>query len=932
MQTINILSLKLFFLITAGVIMFIMNVESKNTSSFQEPLHTYLVTDTPPIIPSKKNHFSVAEKQNLLKDTLTKKNPLSADSILEKKLDSLSKSDTSLKKLPADTIHFKSAKNALEAPVEYTAEDSMVLDVPANTITLYGKKATTHYKDNDLSAPVIAFDQATGNISASIKRDSTGKIISLPTYVQGDFKEQSDSIRFNMKSGKGLTKSTYTQQGEMYVYGQVIKKVDENTFYALRGRFTTCNLDTPHFAFLANKIKFITNKVAISGPVHPEFEGVPIPIYFPFGIFPLNQGRHSGLLAPNFTTNEQRGLGLEGLGYYKVINDNWDVVLRSSIYSYGGWSLNVNPRYSKRYHYSGNLAFDVQSFNLNFKGDPDFIKNRSYHITWSHSADTKARPGVSFMASVNAGSSSYNAMIPNDPRLNFSNQLTSSIAYSKTWKDKPFNLSITANHDQNTNLKLINVSLPSVGFTVNTIYPFRKKDFVGTPKWYENIGIGYNGTALSRFSFYDTVKNKSIFQQIRDTLQWGAHHSVPISLSLPQMGIFQVSPGVSYDETWFQKKSTHYWDATKDTLLTRIQSGFFTARQMSFSLNLSTRIFGMIAATNKDAKIQAIRHEMRPTIGISYRPDFNKNNYYYTVVDTTGRKQQYSYFENTYNIYGPYGTGTFGGLNFGLENNISMKVRNRKDTGENALKKVPILDALSFQGSYNFFADSLKFSTFSVNASTNLFNKVSVTAYANLDPYEVNDSGRRINTLIWKYHPISLGRLTSASLSLSSQFTGGNKKTGEGAGLKTNDVPLNRDYSQDEMNNEMAYIRNNPGEFADFNIPWSVNFSYALSISKNFVIGQGFKSIFSQNINFGGTLNLTPKWQIGINGYYNVTLGQLNPLSLSISRDLHCWQMSINMSPIGNYRFFSINISPKSPILRDLKINRTRSFYSGPNF
>ena len=198
--------------------------------------------------------------------------------------------------------------------------------------------------------------------------------------------------------------------------------------------------------------------------------------------------------------------------------------------------------------------------------------------------------------------------------------------------------------------------MPSVGFNMNTIYPFRKKECAGSLKWYENIGIGYNGTAQNRFSFYDTVKTKSIFQQINDTLQWGAHHSVPISLSLPQIGAFQLSPFVSYDETWYQNKVTHYWDNIKDTLLTKVQKGFYTARQMSFGLSLSTRIFGMIAAKNKDAKIQAIRHEIRPTFGISYQPDFNKNNYYYTQVDTSGRNNSIPYFESGYNLYGPYST------------------------------------------------------------------------------------------------------------------------------------------------------------------------------------------------------------------------------------------------------------------------------------
>ena len=882
---------------------------------------------------SKKTHFSVAEKQKFITDSTIKNNRAqNVDSISLLSVSTSKRNSGDSSSMPNDTTHFKLANNALEAPIKYSAEDSAVMHLEDKvTITLYGKKAVTNYKDNELTAPVITYDQATGDIIASIKRDSSGKVISLPTFKQADFTSQSDSIRFNMKSGKGLTKSTYTQQGEMYVYGQVIKKVSDNVFYALRGRFTTCNLDTPHFAFVSNKIKFINNKVAISGPVHPEFEGVPIPIYFPFGIYPLSQGRHSGLLAPNFTTSEQRGVGLEGLGYYKVISDNWDVILRTSIYSYGGYSINVSPRYMKRYRYSGNFSIDTRHFNINFKGDPDFFKDRSYHISWNHTSDQKSRPGVNFFARVDAGSSSYNRLDPSNPSVNFDNQLQSTISYSKQWKDKPFNLTLAATHNQNSNLKLINVSLPNAGFTITTIYPFRRKDFVGDPKWYENIGIGYNGTFENRFSFYDTLKSKSIFQQIRDTMRWGAHHSVPISLSLPPIGIFQISPGISYDETWFQIKSTHYYDAVKDTSYIKFQKGFYTARNMSFNLGISTRIFGLITSKKKDAIIQAVRHEMRPSISINYHPDFNKRNYYYSVVDSTGRKQQFSYYESSYNIYSPYGTGTFGGLNFSLENNVTAKVRNRKDTAANAVKKISLLDALSLNGSYNFFADSFRFSPINLNASTNLFGKVNVTASSIYNLYEVNSQGQPINKLIWKRKPLSLGRLMNANLSLSSQFQGGNKKTGTEGGLKPgyNNTDYNNQLPPGETNEDLAYIRNNPGEFADFKIPWSVNFSYALTLNRIFYVGQGFKSSISQNLTFNGTLNLTAKWQLGINGSYNISLGQLVPLSLSVSRDLHCWQMSINVSPVGYNRFFSINISPKSPLLRDLKINRTRQVFTG---
>lgn len=901
-----------------AVVLFVFSFASvSGTFAATSPEHKY------ESLSSKKNIFSDAAMQKIVKDTIPVADTLKKDSLLLRS-DTLQMKDSLQQKNRADTIPYRLSKNAITAPVEFAAEDSAVIDVINRSVTLYGKGSSTLYLENDIKAPIISFDQNTGDITATSTRDSAGNIIARPSFKSADFVSESDSFRFNMKTGKGLTKGTYTQQGEMYVYGQTIKKVSDDVFYALRGRFTTCNLDTPHFAFISNKIKFITDKVAISGPVHPEFEGIPIPIYLPFGIFPLSQQRHSGLLAPNFVTNQQRGIGLEGLGFYKILGEYWDVILRTSIYSYGGWSFNINPRYSKRYHYNGNLSLDVQHFNFNFKGDPDFTKNRSFNIQWSHNADTKSRPGVTFSANVNAGSSSYNSFVPNNPMLNIQNSMSSSIRYGKTWKGSPFNLTMAANHNQNTNLKQISIDLPSVNFSMNTIYPFRPKERAGEQKWYENIGLGYQMNANSTTTFYDTVQNKSIFRQMVDTLRWGAQHNVPITLSLPPMGVLQLAPSVSYRETWFQVKSIRSYNAAKDTLSIKTEKGFYTARQMGFGVSMSTRIFGMVTSTRKNSRFIALRHELRPSISWNYQPDMQKNNYYY-LTDSTGRKTQYSFFESRYNLYGPFSPGQFGGLSYALDNNLSMKLRSKKDTGEAAIKKISILDAFSIRGSYNFLADSLKFTPISMNASTNLFNKVSVSAFANFELYQRDDSGRVINRLIWKDRPISLGRLTTANMSLSTSFQGGNKKTGEKGGIQANQFQPGNGYTMDEFNQEAALINARPGEYADFNIPWSLNLSYSFTLSKAFLMGFGYQSTVTQNLNLGGTLNLTPKWQLGVQTYYNINAGVLDPLSLSLSRDLHCWQMSIGVG-VGRYRFFTISISPKSPVLRDLRINKTESF------
>ncbi len=870
-------------------------------------LFTHPIVDTPPPVKVKVDSIKIPLKQ--------KSDSFRIPSISEeKKIVTDSNAFTQI----VDTFSFRRSKDSLDAPVVYHADDSMVIDVPGEKMYLYGKVSSIKYQDNNLSAPKIEFDQKSSIISAFLTKDSTGKAISYPYFEQADTKTVSDTIRVNMKTGKGITKGTYTKQGEMFVYGEKIKKVDTSVFYAYRTRFTTCNLDTPHFAFISKKAKFINKKWAFTGPVHPEFEGVPLPISLPFGIFPLSQGRHSGLLAPSFIADAQRGLALENLGYYKIISPNWDVITRGTLYSYGSWNLNFNPRYYRRYRYQGNFTMAFQNFK-----PLDQPKTTTIQITWTHTADTKARPGVTFSANVNAGSSKYNQQLPNSPIQNFNNQLSSSITYAKVWKNKPYNISVSANHNQNNVSRLTNLNLPDIAFNVNTLYPFRKKEPIGDSKWYENLGIGYQGNTKTLSSFYDTAG--SIGSQLADNLKYGAQHNIPISLSLPPLGPLQLAPFVSYQETWFQQRLVRSYNALlgKDDTIS-LKKGLYTARQVSFGVGASTRIFGMFGF-GKNSRIKAIRHEMRPNISFNYTPNVNEKNYYYTKVSAT-ETRQVSFYENG-GIYSPYSNQRSGGISFGLDNNVSMKVKDKSDTSAKADKKISLLDGLSITSGYNFLADSLKLQQIGVSARTNLFEKVNISADARFDPYEVDNTGRTINKYVWANKPISLGRLTSASLALQTSFKGGDK-TKKTATERLNQItPSDNGITQDEYQQDAAYIQNNPAEFADFEIPWSIDLSYSFSLSKNFdVTTSNFKSNITQGITFNASANLTPKWKVGANGSFNITDKQLGVLSMFLSRDLHCWQMNITLSPVGRSRFFTINISPKSAILRDLKINRTRTF------
>lgn len=862
------------------------------------------------------NNFHISLTADTL-PLLSKRNSNATDTIIKPGSDSNTVSKT-------DTFNFKIAKGALDEPVEYHADDSMVMSVPDKKIILYGKKSTVNYDNNNLEAPHIEYNQTTNLVKAHLVKDSTGKVVSYVNFKQNDMSTQSDSITFNMKTGKGLTKGTYTVQGEMYVYAQTIKRESDDVFYARRGRFTTCNLDTPHFAFVSDKIKFINKKMAFTGPVHPEFEGVPVPIILPFGIYPLTQGRHSGLLAPSFSANDQLGIALEDMGYYKIINDKWDVLFRGTLYSYGGWRASVAPRYFKKYRYQGNLGFDIQRLKTNFKGDPDFSSSQTFNVRWSHSMDTKARPGVTFTATVNAGSTKYNEQVPNNPRLNFNNQLYSSISWAKVWKDRPYNIAISANHNQNSVSRLINVNLPDLVFNVNTLYPFRRKEPTGTMKWYENLGIALNTNAKSLTSFYDTAGR--IGTQISDNLQWGASHSIPITLSLPQLGPVQIAPSVSYTERWFQKKSKYSWNGFNNKFDTTVQKGFYTAREMSFGLSASTRIFGMF--TFNKGRVKAIRHEIRPYLSISYRPDMNGRYFYSVQNSAAGTFSRYSVFDGA--VYGAYSEGRFGGMSFGIDNNISMKVKDKKDTSAAGLKKINLIDGFSITSSYNFLRDSFRLEPINVSARSNLFEKIGITASALFDPYQVDSIGNRIDKLIWKKRPVSLGRMMSAQVSMQASFRGGNSSASQaqqGQQLMDPNMYNTSGMPLDEYQQELSYMSNNPGEFVDFSIPWDISFGYSFRYNKfRDPTLPGFSNTINQDVNWNSSVNLSPKWKIGVNGFYNITLKELGTISMYLSREMHCWQMAINISPVGRYKFFNLTISPKSGLLRDLKVNRTRSF------
>ena len=840
------------------------------------------------------------------------------------RLDTAGRRDSSGRIITKDTtFHVKMSNDSLDAPVSYAASDSMVLDFPGKSITLYNK-ANVKQKDINLDAYKIVLDQDKQLMIATPGQDTANALIGIPVFVQADNKMTADTIIFNTKTQKGYTRNTYTNQSEGFIKAEIMKKISKTEYFAYKGRITTCDYDPPHFAFVANRMKLVNQKLAITGPIHPEFEGVPIPIYLPFGFFPLSQGRHSGLLPPQFTVNEQLGLGLEGLGYYKVLNDNFDVTTRTDIYSYGGYRVNITPTYRVRYRYQGSLTFSYQHTRmLADLGKQEFTTAKSFNITWSHSVDSRARPGQTFSANVNAGSTKYNQYNTVNPQAAYNNQLSSSIAYSKNWENK-YNLTVSANHQQNNLTRLVSVNLPNAAFTVNNFYPLQRKELVGEPKWYEKLGIGLNSNFANQISFYDSLLS---IKRILDTLQYGAQHSVPISLSLPSLGPFQVSPGISYRENWYGRKVVNRWDSAANRVDTFSQKGFYRSSDISFSLGISTALYGLYQRTDSTRKIVAIRHTIRPTLSASYNPGIASKDYYMLQTDSTKERYvQKSYYEGS--LFGSLTGQKFGGISFGLDNNLEMKVRSKKDTTDGGLKKIKLIDGFGFNGSYNLMADSMKLSNISLYMRSTLFDKISITAGANLDPYVHDSLGYATKKYAWQNGKFSPGQITSGNIAISTSFKSKSKDKKDSTSSTSDANSSYRPMTLEEQQSQLQYVRQNPGEFADFNIPWSVNISYSLNFTRQLKTDySGYSTILNSNVNLSGDFNLTEKWKVGMSTYYDFKGSGLQNVTAFLSRDLHCWQMSINVYS-GVTRGFNITINPKSGLLRDLKVNRSRYFYN----
>ncbi len=822
----------------------------------------------------------------------------------------------SLDSLKMDTL--KPKKEILESKIKRTALGYEKINQKKKLMTLFDK-AELYYQDIELKSGIIVLDYEKNEIYAGRIKDSTGKYTQLPVFKQGVNVIEPDSIRFNFKTKKALVWNSRTEQNDFKIKAEITKRENDSVYFMKRARFTTSeDIENPEYYFQTSKVKFVPGKKSVIGLTHMVIANVPTPLIMPFAFFPMTETSESGIIMPTFNDTRQRGFALQNGGYYFALSDNYDLAILGDYYTNGSYALRAETSYAKRYKYNGNINIRFENLITSERGYPDYTKSNIYNIQWSHNKDQKSNPNSRFSASVNMGSSTYFQQsinqVNNNSRLN--NTLSSSVSYSKTFNSVPqVNMSLTATHSQNTQTQTINMTLPSLQLNVDRIFPFAPKD--GEKRGiFKNINFQYTLRGDNRIETKDSLFFKP--QMFRDANS-GFQHSIPLSTNFKLFKYFSASASLNYNEVWYFKTINKRFDNQQNKVVESFENGFDAFRTYNFSSSIGTTIYGTFNfGSNK--KIQSIRHVIRPSVAYSYAPSFEK---YYDTYASDGSGtiiKEYTRFER--GIYGSPGLGKSNIISFDISNTFEAKVRD-KDATKTEPKKIMLLNNLNFHNDYNATSDSLRWSPLRISGGTTLFkNKMNVNFATTLDPYAIDNSGRRINTFNWNNEG-SLFRMTSSNLtinySLASTDGEENKnKQGERNGGRSDDLyGTNTDFSdrRDSQFNQREDSENKISEFFKSTIPWDLTMAYSLTYSNN----NRENKIIGNTLSFSTNIELTPKWRIGTSSGYDFVQKGVTYTQFRFERDLLSWRMDFNWLPFGDNAFWGFFIGIKSSVLSDIK-------------
>ena len=834
-------------------------------------------------------------------------------------------------------------KNGIDAPVKYSANDSLTYEASTGRAHLYGD-SHVEYQNMDLKSAKIFMVLDSSLVHATgVKDTTTLQLVNTPVFKMGSDEYQSDTMAFNFKTKKGLISQVYTQQEDGYLTSELSKRGANGELFLHHGRYTTCDEPHPDFYIAMSRAKVRPGKDVVFGPAYLVVCDVPLPLAIPYGFFPFSKSYSSGFIMPTYGDETERGFYLRDGGYYFAISDKMDLKLIGEIFTKGSWGVTATSNYRKRYKFSGSFLLSYQNSVTGEKNMPDYNKQTSFKLQWSHRQDAKANPYGNLSASVNFATSSYernNLTSMYNPQLMTQSTRTSSVSYSTGFSSLGLSLSTSLNLSQNMRDSTISLSFPNLSITVSQFYPFRRKKMAGKERWYEKISMSYTGNLTNSISTKEEKLMHSNFQRDWDNKMT---HSIPIKANFSIFDVLNVTPSINFSDVTSFKKTHKSWDEDAQTELTDTLTGVYNIYNWSLNMGFSTKLYGFYVPSRKlfGNKIDRIRHVFSPSISFSYAPDFSSSRYgYYDTYQKTDKDGNVTLVEySPYRVgsVSPPGSGKTGSISFDVRNNVEMKYRDSNDS----LRKVSLIDELGASMSYNLAAKRQPWSSL----NTNLRLKLTKSYTLNLNAvfasyvYEADSVGAtpHESDKVTYWGQGKIGRFQGMSQNLS--YTLDNTKVanlfkwlrGERVEKKKgkdknqedeeeydeyDDINTNVDRDMEKAKRGAKKENNGLADtdedgYMAFNLPWSISFGYGITMREDTDVKKFNYSTmrypykFTQNLNVSGNIRISDGWNISFSSGYDFDNHKISMTSASLSRDLHCFNMSCSvvLAPYTSYNF-----------------------------
>ncbi len=801
-------------------------------------------------------------------------------------------------------------RSDIDTVVVFSATDTAHFSTKRKVLRLRGK-ASVSYKTQKLEAAMIDMDFDASTMSATGIKDSLGRVIGFPVFTDNGEEFAGEAMSYNFKTKRGRIKFGETSVEGGFYYGSRIKRVSDRTAYVENGAFTTCDAPEPHFYFSSPKMKVVMDDKIYLNPVIWYVEDIPV-FALPMGLFfSTERGRRSGFIMPSPLITSDRGIVLQNLGYYFAVSDYFDTEITSDLTTKGGFTLYNRSRWALRDVFTGNseLRLGYTRFNV----DDDYTFN--FGVTLNHQQQLRPQENVSVNLLFTTQQLFQNTSLNPNDRIRQNARSTAS--YQRTFYN---GMSFNVNYVRDQNM--INGSVtetPAIGFTIPQVFPL--KGLIGGDHWMRDMAVQYRVAGKyfnSRIRSADTVPFVITEYSVIE-------HRPSITVT-PKLGYFTIQPTVNYRENWYAQRYTQSVNVTDSTIVTTRETGFFREYTYDAGVTASTWLYGVVNANILG--LSAIRHAMQPSIGLSFVPDQSNESlgfFGYYRSPLTNETVQYRRFQ-------PAGALASAeqqtNITFSLLNQFGAKPE-KADSDTVAPKPFDVL-IVNLSTFYNVVADSNHLAPIQFNVRSPMLEGIEFNCSGVLNVYDQAlrtdpATGRAVWTNINQsliQAGKGLARLTNLSLQLGTRFSS------QGVSFDRRSImedTVAKDTVVEDLrsrfNRRINYQEEETDLFADHTAGWSeltVPWEATLALSYNYNNPNPDAVSEQLNLSFRSNFSLTQSLQMSIVGSYDMLANQLNSPIINISKQIHCWQLTLDWVPLGANQGFFLRFSATAPQLQGL--------------